>query len=230
MLIAEDLLLLLTDDATGKLRWPGEEVDLALAGATLVELALMGRIRLDEDEREHRHARVVVVDSPPAGDAFLDAALERLGAGPPMKPNAAVRSLSKNARERLYERLAASGVLRSETARILGVLRRQTWPAADSSHEADLHGAIKAALVSASQPDAHTGALIALLHALDAVEDVVDLHGSGLTRADVRARVDGIATGSWAAEAVRKCIDAMLAAIVAGTTAAVSTVVLPGAG
>jgi hypothetical protein len=37
MLLAEDLLLLLTDDATGKLLLPAERVDIALGGANLLE-------------------------------------------------------------------------------------------------------------------------------------------------------------------------------------------------
>jgi hypothetical protein len=44
MLLAEDLLLLLTDDDTGKLAASRSEVDLALGGALLVELALMDRV------------------------------------------------------------------------------------------------------------------------------------------------------------------------------------------
>ncbi len=44
MLLAEDLLLLLTDDDTGKLAASRTEVDLALGGALLVELALMDRV------------------------------------------------------------------------------------------------------------------------------------------------------------------------------------------
>jgi len=40
MLLAEDLLLLLTDDDTGKLAASSTEVDVALGGALLAELAL----------------------------------------------------------------------------------------------------------------------------------------------------------------------------------------------
>src|SRR5664280_3501996 len=48
MLLAEDLLLLLTDDATGKLLLPAEQVDIALGGANLLELTLLERVSLDE--------------------------------------------------------------------------------------------------------------------------------------------------------------------------------------
>ena len=42
MLIAEDLLLLLTDDTSGST--PAVAVEILLAGANLVELALIGRV------------------------------------------------------------------------------------------------------------------------------------------------------------------------------------------
>jgi Golgi phosphoprotein 3 (GPP34) len=43
LLLAEDLLLLLTDDRTGKLVIASNQVDIALGGAMLVELALVER-------------------------------------------------------------------------------------------------------------------------------------------------------------------------------------------
>ena len=44
MLIASDLLLLLTDDRTGKLRVPSNQIDIALGGALLIELAIALRV------------------------------------------------------------------------------------------------------------------------------------------------------------------------------------------
>jgi hypothetical protein len=52
MLLAEDLLLLLTDDDTGQLAASSAEVDVALGGALLIELALTGRVDVaSSDER-----------------------------------------------------------------------------------------------------------------------------------------------------------------------------------
>jgi hypothetical protein len=52
MLIAEDLLLLLTADDTGKLAARGMNMKMALGGALLAELALMQRVDLaGPDER-----------------------------------------------------------------------------------------------------------------------------------------------------------------------------------
>lgn len=229
MLIAEDLLLLLTDDGTGKLRMPAVQVEFALAGANLIELTLMDRVELAWDGHRDKSGRILVRDSAPTGDDVLDAALESLVAADRTKPQAAVKKLAKHLPERLHERLAATGALRSERARILGLFPRHTWPAVDAHHETEVRRSITDALVRGAPPDAHTAALIALLHALRCEQEVVDFRQYGMSKDDVRARAAEIATGNWAAEAVRKTIDAMLAALVAANTAAVSTVVLPGA-
>src|SRR5215472_16621620 len=44
MLLAEDLLLLVTDDASGRLTADGVQVDAGLGGANLVELTLLGKV------------------------------------------------------------------------------------------------------------------------------------------------------------------------------------------
>ena len=50
MLLAEDLLLLVTDDTSGRLSAPGEQVDAGLGGANLIELTLMGRVDFSGEE------------------------------------------------------------------------------------------------------------------------------------------------------------------------------------
>lgn len=60
MLLAEDLLLLLTDDGTGKLAASSTEVDVALGGALLVELTLMQRVDVAGSDERVREGRLVV--------------------------------------------------------------------------------------------------------------------------------------------------------------------------
>src|SRR5690242_6095689 len=56
MRIAEDLLLLLTDDESGRLVTSAQHVDAALAGATVLELALAGRVALTGESDAGRPA------------------------------------------------------------------------------------------------------------------------------------------------------------------------------
>jgi Golgi phosphoprotein 3 (GPP34) len=88
VLLAEDLLLLLlpTDDIRGRFSTSGDVVDIMLEGATLVELALMGRVEISREVKPVRFGRIhwddrkvdllIVGDSSPTGDAVLDAALQ----------------------------------------------------------------------------------------------------------------------------------------------------------
>src|SRR5215468_7684165 len=46
MLLAEDLLLLVTDDTSGQLSAPAAQVDAGLGGANLVELVMMNKVDL----------------------------------------------------------------------------------------------------------------------------------------------------------------------------------------
>jgi hypothetical protein len=220
MLLAEDLLLLVTDDASGQLSAPAAQVDAGLSGANLVELALLNKVDLSAEGEDGRPGRIVVRDPSPAGDDVLDAALGVLAANQGKKPSAVIRPLSKNLRQALYERLAAAGVVRAGRGKTLGIFRTRSWPAQDASHEAQVRELLTQALVQQTAPDARIAALIALLHALRCEHKVVDPEPYGLSKRQLAARAGEIAQGNWASGAVRKAIDEMNAAVIAATTAA----------
>ena len=60
MLLAEDLLLLVTDDASGRLAVPGVQADAGLGGANLVELTLLGRVDVAGEQDPGKPGRVIV--------------------------------------------------------------------------------------------------------------------------------------------------------------------------
>ena len=218
--MAEDLLLLVTDDASGRLSAPAAQVDAGLGGANLVELTLRNKVDLSGEGDPSEPGRIIVRDPSPAGDAVLDAALEIITAHQGKKPSTAIRPLSKNLRQSLYQRLANAGVVRAEQGRILGVFPTHRWPAQDASREAEVRRLVTQVLTQQTAPDARTAALIALLHALRCEDKIVDPRQYGLSKRELRARAEEIAKGNWASEAVRKAIEEMVAAVVAATTAA----------
>jgi hypothetical protein len=63
MLLAEDLLLLVTDDASGKLSVPGAQADAGLGGANLVELTLLNRVDVTGERDQARPGRIIVRDA-----------------------------------------------------------------------------------------------------------------------------------------------------------------------
>lgn len=220
MLLAEDLLLLVTDDSSGRLSAPAEQVDAGLGGANLVELTLRDKVDLTDKQDPGKPGRIIVRDPSPAGDAVLDAALEILIARQGRKPSAVIRPLSRNLRRTLYQRLADRGVVRAERGKILGVFPVRRWPAQDASEETQVRRLMTQALVQQVTPDTRTAALIALVHAVGCVDKIVDARQHGLSKRELRARAAAIAKGNWASEAVRKAIEEMMAAVLVAITAA----------
>lgn len=211
MLLAEDLVLLLTDDKTGKPLVDQLRRDLVLAGAVVHELTELGRLRVTGRDEEQRPGRLVVADDAPTGDDLLDATLQRLAGRKPEKPKNALGGIGKGLHQRLLERLAARGILRLEVGRVLGLFPRTAWPAVDSAHEDGVRRGLSDVLAVGRAPTPHELTLIALLDAVGQVPTV--LPGSDVSRRELRRRARAVAEdGGFAATAVRKALDDAIAA------------------
>ena len=212
-LIAEDLLLLLIDDATGKLVLDRTRLERALAGAVLVELAMAERLAPAPQTGPVKAGRIVVLDRRPTGDGLLDEALARL-ADKPHRPARAVEKLVKGLRQAVLTRLVDAGFVREEHRRTMGVFPTTAWPAVRAEHEAELRSRLLAVLVEGRSPDARIAAVVALLTAVDAVPKVLPV----ADRKALVRRARAVAEGNWAARAVREAVDAVNAAVVVAAT------------
>jgi Golgi phosphoprotein 3 (GPP34) len=218
MMLAEDLLLLLTDDETGKLAASGSEVDVALGGAMLVELALTGRVGVAGSGERVREGRLVVRDPSLTGNSLLDEALSTVAQKEGKKPQTVVVRLGRRTRSRLYERLAEGGVLRAAEGRVLGIFPRSRWPALDTAHEVSVRAGLVTALRKGATTDPRTGALISLLLALRVVHRALETSAVGLSRREMKANAERIAEGDWVGKAVRTAIDNMDVAVIAAAS------------
>lgn len=223
MLLAEDLLLLVTDDTSGRLSAPAAQVDAALGGANLVELTLLNKVDLSGEGDQGKPGRIIVRDPSPVGDEVLDAATGILVMRQGSKPSTVIRPLSKNLRHGLYQRLAASGMIRAGRGRTLGIFPARTWPALDARHEEQVRQLVTQALVQQTAPDARTAALIAMLHVLKCEHKIIDPRHHQLSKRQLRARAEEVAMDNWASEAVRKAISEMVAATAAAVAATASS-------
>ena len=218
MILADDVLLLLTDDVTGRPALDGTKLDLALAGAALLDLAADGRVDVAGQGEAVKAGRLVVRDDRPTGDPVLDEVLRRIAAGRPRKPETVLPELAKGIRAELLERLTARGILRAEHGKILGIFPTRSWPAVDASHETAVRTGLGEVLVVGRAPTAREGALIAVLQAIDAVPVV--LGDVGVPKRELRRRAKEVAEGGFADVAVRKAVEAVAAAVTAGVMAA----------
>ena len=222
-LLAEDLLLLLLEDESGKLRH-ATYLDIGIGGALLVELATTGQVDVRRGSGFWSRATVVPVPVAPAvTDPVLVDALAVIGEKARRAEDLVAR-LGKRRREPLLERLAERGILRRQDDAVLGLFPRTRWPMVDRHHEDAVRRALADALVRGVDPAPRTSALISLLSALDLAAKVVE--HEGLSSGQVRKRARAIAEGDWAAKGVKDAVAAAQAAVAAAvmvSTTAVTT-------
>jgi hypothetical protein len=218
MLLAEDLLLLLTDDESGKREVDTTRLDLALAGAVVLDLVELGRLDVTGSQEGEKEGRLVVRDAALTDHPVLNTALERVEKHRPQKPAQTLRQLTKGLRTSVYVSLEARGVLHHERARVLGVVPTRTWPAVDSTHEAEVRQALHDVLVVGRTPDRREVLLISLLQAVDQLPKVLGV--SGAEKKQVRSRGKELAEGELGGEAVARAVMEVRAAVTAAVAAA----------
>jgi hypothetical protein len=206
--LAEDLYLMATDAATGRLLIDATHLDLGLGGALLFDLVLQQRVALVD---EH----VAVTDSTQTGNRLLDSAMADVaGQAKPHEPEYWVRRLARGARHAVQERLVAAGVLRRDDHKVLGLIPVHHTPEADRRLHHELVDHLHDAVVLGHPASRETAALASLALA-------VGLEPYLFPRSDrraVRQRMaevaeDQCAEGQWVADAVRHTIDAVNAAM-----------------
>lgn len=211
MMIAEELLLLITDDDSGRIK--ASWLDYGLAGAVLAELALMGRVRLTErGEPGTRPNRVVVTDDSPTDNPIFDDVLHRLGGKSQFRSNS-VNRISRHLRKPLQQRLVDAGVLTPRRSKFMGFAYTR-FVQANPDPEIEVRMRLHHVLVEGAEPDPSTAALIAVLAALGHVHKAVP-------RGDRRAmnrRAKELRKQYWAAETAYQVIQATQAAVVAAAS------------
>lgn len=221
MILAEDVLLLLIDDASGKALVDKTHLDLALAGGVLLDLATLGRVDVTGPGEQVKAGRLVVRDVSPTDDEVLDEVLLGVGALGPMKPYRALPKLAKGLREDLLGRMAGRGILRPQEGRVLGIFPSQTWPALDSSHQRQVRAGLHDVLVVGRAPAPREAALICLLQAINQVPKV--LGDVGVPARELRRRAKEVAHGGFVGEAVRRAVEEISAATSAAISAATTS-------
>ncbi|WP_433129405.1 GOLPH3/VPS74 family protein [Micromonospora sp. CA-240977] len=184
--LAEELLLLAYDDTTGKATMPRISLDLGMAAAVLVELALAGRIAYD-------NGSLAVIDPTPTGEPVADEVLGRVAADTPHSPASWVQRLRHGLRDRILGDLCSQGVVRDVDETELGFIHVHRYPVVDASVEAETRQRLAEALTGAAAPDERTAALATLVAVLR-MESALGV--SGETAADARRRLTEIATGA----------------------------------
>lgn len=208
-LIVEDVLLLMLDDKTGAATGAGTQ-HLTLAGAVLVELALLSRIEPDGSGAWYQGTKIVATGDGPLPDPLLQTTYDAIAARP-QDIYTLLATIGYDLSEPVIERLLQRGLLRRERKRFLGLFPTTSLPATNTGHESALRKQMTLVLEDGAEPDARIAAVIATISASGTL---VLLHPLPKWSGQVATRAKEFEQGNWVAAAL--CIA------VAGTTAAQS--------
>jgi transcriptional regulator with XRE-family HTH domain len=192
-----DDLFLLAHDARGKPLTSEGRLSAGLAGATLIDLLVTGRVAVID-------GRLDVVDPTVTGDPETDATLEVIGGNTaPAGPRAWVSWISHGAYARIADALVARGLVQRSMARRLGVLPAQRYAPVAEDDLVRVRSRVRFAIHSPEPPDPSTAALCGLARALRLERSLL----LSAPRADLRS---GLARANEASDlTVRQVVHAV---------------------
>ena len=195
--IAEDLLLLLLDNASAQPALERRRRERVLAAAVLLDLAHACRIRPAVAEEAVEPGRLIALSVPGLMDPVVEPAFQLLQRRP-LRPATAVKRLAKHTEDRLTHHLEQTGQIRRIRLQSKRFTHRYAWPLANRDRVGHARSAMLAALFDRRPPTPSTAAIISLLHAADGLGALLSLNDRGWRW--VHARAGEIASGSWVDE------------------------------
>lgn len=208
--LTEEYLLLALDDTSGRLLLSSQYLQIALAGAALDELTVLGALAVSDGADGGRKDRFRITGRAEPSDPLQRGVLD-LADG--RTPRSTIRKVgqgkhARELRESLQQGLAERGVLNEEQAKVLWVFPSTRWTAHDPAPEAAVRARVLAALTSSATPDERTASLVSLLLATSLLRKVFP----GQDQRALKRRAKEISASQWVGAAVKKVIDEVNAA------------------
>ncbi len=199
--MAQELLLLALHDEKGSVRWVAtSRLPYCLAGALLMELSLMKRLRITTTGPE-------VLDRTPTGQPLLDETLRMIDSAQKVKaPYYWVSKLGrriKSTKSNLLKGLVDQGILNREEHRILGIFPTTRYPSRDDRSRKDITSRVCAVVLRREHPDPRTTMLISLVYTCALTNSIFDKD----ERRDARQRLKEIAKPLPITQAIKKAIQ-----------------------
>lgn len=195
--IAEDLFLLLLDNAESQPGLDRARRSRVLSGAVLLDLALLCRVRPTIDGEPVAPGKLVALAGPMPLDPILDPAFELL-ARQPLTPSAAVAKLRRGVQENIAGLLERTGQIRRVQLHGRRFGHPPSWPVLNRERVGLARAALLSALFDREPPTPPTAAIVSLLHAVDGLGALLSLNDRGWRWVHMRA--SEIAGGSWVDE------------------------------
>ena len=195
--IAEELFLLLLDNASAQPALERHRRERVLAAAVLADLAYACRIRPAVTEDGFEPGRLIALSTPALMDPVSEAAFALLQRQP-LRPVAALKRLSKRTEVDLTHHLEQTGQIRRIRLQSKRFNRSSALPLTNRGRVGQARSSLMAALFDRRPPTPSTAAIITLLHAVDGLGALLSLNDRGWRW--VHARAGEIASGSWVDE------------------------------
>jgi golgi phosphoprotein 3 len=214
--LAEELLLLAYDDEKGNIICNSTALSYALPGALLTELALLEKIRFEENY-------LVLVDNRLTGDDILDEVVSIMQQSSRLKnPQKWVRQLKSeinNLRGRLSAQLIDEGILSAKEEKFLWIFSSIRYPAIDISYKRAIINRIRTAVLEAEIIPSRTAALISLIGICNLVNSIF----TQSERKEAWQRIKLIQKENIISEGVAATIKSVQAATTAAISASIAT-------
>ena len=195
--IAEDLFLLLLDNADAQPGLDRSRRERVLSAAVLLDLALLCRVRPTMNGEPVRPGRLVALTGPLPLDPIMDPAFALL-ARRPLSPNAAVSKMRRHIQENIAQHLEHTGQIRRVRLQSKRLHHPYAWPVTNRERVTQARAALLSALFDREPPTPSTAAIVSLLHAVDGLGALISLNDRGWRWVHMRA--GEIASGSWVDE------------------------------
>jgi hypothetical protein len=195
--IAEDLFLLLLDNASAQPYLDRPRRERVLSAAVLLDLAHGCRIRPAIPGEPVEMGRLVALAGAGPMDPVVAPAFQLL-ARRPLSPSAAVSKLRRGTQDLLTEHLERTGQIRRIRLQTKRFNHSYAWPLTNRDRVTQARSALLSALFDRRAPTPSTAAIVSLLHAVDGLGALLSLNDRGWRW--VHARAGEIASGSWVDE------------------------------
>jgi hypothetical protein len=195
--IAEELFLLLLDNASARPGLDRLRRQRVLSAAVLLDLAHACRIRPTVPGETVPTGRLIALEGPDLADPVSGPALKLL-LRRPLTPSVAVARLRRGTEQNLARQLEWTGEIRRTRLHSRRVSSPYAWPLTDRRRVIQARSALLSALFDRRSPAPATAAIISLLHAVDGLGALLSLNDRGWHW--VHDRAGEIASGSWVEE------------------------------
>ena len=195
--IAEDLFLLLLDNAAAQPGLDRSRRERVLSAAVLLDLALLCRVRPTVNGEPVAPGRLVALAGPMPLDPVMEPAFTLLTRRP-LSPASAVSKMRRGIQENIAQHLERTGQIRRVRLQSKRLRHPYAWPVTNRERVTQARAALLSALFDRQPPTPSTAAIVSLLHAVDGLGALVSLNDRGWRWVHMRA--GEIASGSWVDE------------------------------